>query len=111
MNLFETIKKNLAMCLYHPNQTRLNDIKRLLAAFMLFLAIVSFLAFLVYEAENMEEYVFSAYFMNVVMTIFCSFIHTSTETATMFVLIDRDIIEVIKKSKFELKSILFFGAY
>lgn len=61
MDYFITIKKNLAKCLFYPNQTRLFDTKRLMATFAGFRAVVSLFMFLTGEADDVTDYAFSAY--------------------------------------------------
>lgn len=91
MKHFKTIRKNLASCLYYPNQTRLFDKKRLVASFIGFLIVASFLKFLIDDADNMEDYAYSIYLTSAVIGIFCSFIHTTIKTPTIYVLINDDI--------------------
>lgn len=74
-----------------------------MAAFAAALVVASFLAYLFTKAHSMEEYVISAYFTTTLFGVFCSFLHTSTETATIFELIDTHIGYVIEKSKFEIE--------
>lgn len=92
------------MCLYHPNQAHIFDMKRSMVAFAAFLVVASFFAFLIFEADNMAEYVNSAYFTTTLFGVFCSFIHTSTETATIFLLLDSDMGKIIDESTFEFQS-------
>ena len=102
MKLFETIRMNLAKCLYFPNQVRLFDTKRLLATFIAFLSVISHFLFLFFGAEKMTQYVISAFWTTTILGIFCSFVHTTIKTATIFVLIDCDIGELVKQSEFKL---------
>lgn len=97
MILFEAIRTNLALCLYCPKQTRSFGAKRLMVSLTASLIIASNVAFVFLEADRMEEYVFAAYFTTTGFGIFGSFIHTCTETATMFVLIDSVIVKVVEK--------------
>lgn len=75
--------------------------KRLAVAFLALLTVTSIFAFMFYDAANIEEYVITAYFATTDFGIFCSFIHTSFETATIFVIIDCDIGKILKTSKCE----------
>lgn len=107
MTVFETIRKNLAMCLYYPNETHLFDKRRMVVIFVGFLVDASLLAFIVFEANSMEEYAFSAYFVTAFFGIFGSFIHTSTRTPTIFVIIDKDVEEEVNERKFEINTFQF----
>lgn len=105
---FETIKRNLAMCLYYPDETNIFGIKRVVATFAAFLAVASFFAYPLYEADSMEEYVFSAYFITTLFGVFCSFIHTSFKTEAIFKLADN---EMMKISRFEIGHFLLYHTY
>lgn len=96
---FKAVRKNLRMCSYYPNQTRVFDTKRLMISFMRFLVVVSFFKFFIDDADNMADYVYSAYFTATTFGIFCSFLHTSSKTSTIFILIDTDVGKVIKEGK------------
>lgn len=106
MNLFEAIKKNLELCLYYSNQTRIFNMKHVIVSCVAILIISSFLAYLFAEVKKIDEYVISAYWIITLTGILCSFIHTSMKTATIFVVTDCDIGEIIKKSAY-FKSISF----
>lgn len=64
------------------------------------LIIASLFTFLFVEAKTMHEHVIGAYFTIALLGTFCSFIHTFTTNAALFVVMDCDIDEIIKKSKF-----------
>lgn len=69
-----------------------------------FFWVVSFFVYLFFEADTMGEYVNAAYFTTSALGIFCSLIHTSIETTTIFLLIDIDINGIVNGSEFELRS-------
>lgn len=98
MNLFETIKVNLAKCLYFPNQERQCDITRLLVNLIAMFTVVSHLLFLFFGAESVTEYVISGFWTTTTLGTFCSFIHTTIKTATIFVLIDCGINDIVELS-------------
>lgn len=104
MELFETIKRNLALCLYFSNQTRVFDVKLLSVYFVAVLVVVSHFLYLFYEAENLTEYVYSVYWTTTMLGVLCASIDTRFETATIFVLIDSDIGETVKESEFKVSS-------
>lgn len=109
MTLFKTIRKSLALSLYDPNQTRIFDKWRVMVGCAAVLSIASFFTFLFFEANSLDEHVMSAYFAIALSGLFCSFIHTSTKTATMFAIIDWDIGEMVKKSEFLSPPVLIFN--
>lgn len=88
MKFFATIKANFRRCLYYPNQPRIFSAKRLLASFAAFLTIGSHVLFLCYETDDIEEYVFSGYFITTFLGVFLSFIDTTLKTNKIFSAID-----------------------
>lgn len=99
MDYFKTIKMNLAMCLYYPNQDHIFNVKRLRVIFAAFLVVLSYFAFLFYDAHSKTEYVTSGFMTVSALGIFISFIDTTFKTKTIFKLIDTDIGEIIEKSE------------
>lgn len=99
MKLFEIIRKNLATCLYFSNQNYIFNVKRLLATIAAFLVVVSFFLFLFYEADNVTEYVSSAYFTTALLGIFLSLVDTTFKTEAIFILIDIDSGEIMRRSE------------
>ena len=99
MESFQTIKVNLAKCLYLPNQTHLFHTKRLLALLAAFMEVASFFLYLFYEADRVIEYVRSAYMTVTFAGIFLSFVNTIFKTEVIFMIIDKNILGTIKESK------------
>lgn len=87
------------MCLYYPNQIRIFDVRRVVVSVVGFLVVASFFAFLFHDADDMAEYVNSAYFCTTILGIYLSFLHTTIKTATIFELINVDMGGTIKKSE------------
>lgn len=54
------------------------------------LVVASFLAFPFYEADEIIEYVTSAYFCTAILGMFSSFLHTTSQTATIFAFINNE---------------------
>lgn len=106
MKLFETIKLNLAKCLYFPNQTNLFNKKRLVVILMAFMAVVSFNLFLFCKANSVIEYVRSAYMSVTLLGIFISFLNTIFKTEIIFALIDINIGETIMNSEYYLTNFM-----
>lgn len=99
MEIFETIKMNLATCLYFPNQKHIFTVKRLLNIISVFLNVILLFAFLIHEADGITEYVSSAYMTVTALGIFMSMIDTMFKTNTIFVLIDLIVGDVEKRSE------------
>lgn len=84
MNFGNTAKKNLTTCFYYPNQTRVFDTKRLFAMTVGISTNTLTLAFALFDASNMEEYVISSYLIVTVFGISMSFIDTIFKTTKIF---------------------------
>ena len=89
---------NLARCLYFPNQPHLFNRKHSLLVFLYLLIIISYFAFLFFEADAVTEYVNSAYVTVAAFGAYLSFVDTSFKTNAIFELID-NIEEISKRSK------------
>lgn len=84
MKLLETTLTNLAVSGFRRNQTHLFNMNHLISMF----AFISHLAFFFYEAENLVEYVNSAYFTTTTLGIFISFTHSIYKAPAIFTLVD-----------------------
>lgn len=104
MEFFKTIKMNLSKCLYFPNQVHMFNMKRLLITIPSFLVVVSIFSFFFYEADNVIEYVRTAYMSVTTLGIFVSFLSTMYKTNKIFILIDIDIEQTIRKSEYAIKE-------
>lgn len=89
MIFFNTIKINLAMCLYYPDQTRIFDEKRLLVMIIYFSAIGSVILFALFEAKIATDYVISMFAIVSALGSLISFVDTSIKTKNIFSLIDK----------------------
>lgn len=107
MNFFETIKANLARCLYFPNQPRLFNATRAMITFAAFLVIVSLFLFPFYEAQSVIEFVRSAYMCNSLLCVYISFLSTVFKTNLIFQFIDSNIGAAVQKR--EHLMFLFFS--
>lgn len=99
MAFYKTIKVYLAQCSYYPNQTNSFNGKRLLAILAAFLIVASHFLFLFYEADNVVEYVSSAYLSSTTLGFLLSLIDTTLHTEAIFKLIDNNIEEMSKMSE------------
>lgn len=99
MKYFKKVRKNLATCLYDPNQTGLFHKKRLMVSFTALLVIGSLFMSFIGDVDNMIDFVYLAYFISAIIGAFCSFIHTSIKTPTIFVLIDDDLGGLIERGE------------
>lgn len=83
MKLFQTTTINLALSGFHPDHTHLLNMNHLISIF----AVISHLAFFFCEADNIIEYVNSAYFTTTTLGIFISFTNSIYKAKTIFILI------------------------
>lgn len=111
MKYFTTIRKNLATCSYYPNQTCFFDTKRLAIIFVALLTFASFFKVLIDGADNITDYIYSAYFTTTMICAFCSFIYTSIKTPTIFALIHDDTGEIMKKSRSSIFNIFLIWLF
>lgn len=88
------------MSLYYPDQKRIVSGERLVVCFITCLMVASFFAFPFYEADDMMDYVNSAYFCTAILGTYSSFLHTTSKTAAIFAFINGGMIV-----KSELKTI------
>lgn len=105
MELFKTIKINLAKCLFLPNQKHLFNTKRLLSILAAFSIVVIVVLFFIFEANSAIEYVRSAYMSITAIGLLINFLSLVFKTNEIFLLIDTNFTETINKS--ELFQILF----
>lgn len=91
-------KRNLATCLYYPNQTEIINVKRLFAIILGISPIVSISLFALFEADNPTDYVCAVYMIVVSFGTFVSFIDTTLKTAKIFSLIDLGV-RIFRKSR------------
>lgn len=98
MELFKTIKLNLALCFYYPNQTHIFSVERLLAVCVGFLPLGSIVLFAFFEANNVTDYVVPGFMFVTSFAILISFIDTTRQTPEIFSFIDK-IEKIINKSK------------
>lgn len=98
MEVFEIIKKKLALCLYYREQTQIFDMNRVLAILFGILPLCSLLLFTLFDADNATDYVMSAFLIVAGTGTLISFIDTTLKTAQIFSFIDRSakIIEISK---------------
>lgn len=99
MELFKTMKINLAKCFFLPDQKHLFNSKRLLSIFLAIIILVIVVSFLIFEANSVIEYVRSAYLSITVIATFINFLSYVFKTDEMFILIDTHLTETIKKSE------------
>lgn len=99
MELFKTMKINLAKCFFLPDQKHLFNSKRLLSIFLAIIILVIVVSFLIFEANSVIEYVRSAYLSITVIATFTNFLSYVFKTDEMFILIDTHLTETIKKSE------------
>lgn len=99
MELFETSKANLAKTLFFPNRTHVFNIERLLSILVALLLLLSVVSFFVFETNGVIEYVRSAYLSIGALAAFISFLSLVFKTKEIFLLIDTNFAETIRKSK------------
>lgn len=88
MEFGKTAKMNLAMCFYDRNQTEIFHWKRLVFILICAPGIWSTILFVIFEADNVAEYVTSAFINSAVIGVFSSFIDTSCNSAKIFTFFD-----------------------
>lgn len=98
MELYRTVRMNLANCFYYPNQKRIFGTKRLLAIFLEVLAMISILFFILLEAENAMDYVTAGFLFVPAFGILISFIDTTIKTTKIFAMVDTSV-KTIEKSE------------
>ena len=84
MKICETIRLNLGLSGFRPNQTHLLNMNHLISIF----ASITHVAFFFCEAENVIEYVNSAYFTTTTLGIFISHTNSICKSTTLFILIE-----------------------
>lgn len=84
MQLLETTITNLATSGFRRNQTHLFNMNHLISMF----AVISHLAFYFCEADNVVDYVNSAYFTTTALGISISFTNSITKATAIFALVD-----------------------
>lgn len=95
MKLFVTTTKILALSGFHPNKTHMLNANHLISLF----AVISHLVFFFCEADNIIEYVNSAYFTTTTLGIFLSFTHSIYKAPNIFILIGNTE-DLVNKSEF-----------
>lgn len=107
MKIGKTLKTKLARCLYDRNQPQLFYMKRSLTIAYCYFGISLIILFVPFEANNVTEYVTSAFVSVASIGIVTSFIDTSIKSAKVFSLID--LIEKIVNSSKYFELFCFFS--
>lgn len=98
MEIFETIKINLAMCHLFSDQTKVFDMQRVLTSIISILFVVLHFIFLLCEAHTIEEYVRSTYMTTTALGLYIAFTTTLFKTPKLFTMIEH-VERIVEMSK------------